>query len=204
MFDFLDDEENAISILKDDHNKLKDLFDEFEGTDSHRQRNKIIARALEILKLHAAMEEHIFYPAARSCTDSYQMDEADEEHHVAKILVAEIEGMKNSDAHYDAKFKVLAESVRHHIKEEENTIFPRVKSADLDLVALGQEMLSLRRKLMQQGVPTSPEDRMVATEQNKSPTNTRLRKNGKVAKAHKKVPAHLKGRTQDTSTGAPL
>src|SRR6185312_91445 len=126
-------------------------------TDSNRHRNKIIAQALEILKLHAAMEEHIFYPAARSCTDSLKMDEADEEHHVAKILIAEIDSMERSAEHFDAKFKVLAENVRHHIKEEESSIFPKVKSAGMDLVALGKEMLSLRRKLMQQGVPTSPE-----------------------------------------------
>lgn len=204
MFDFLDDEENAISILKDDHNKLKDLFDEFEGTDSHRLRAKIVGQALEILKLHAAMEEHIFYPAARSCADTFKMDEADEEHHVAKILVAELVGMDNTADHFDAKFKVLSENVRHHIKEEENNIFPRVKSADLDLIALGKEMLSLRRKLMQQGVPTSPEDRMVATEQPKSPTNTRVAKNGKGQM--KKIPAHKIPKGTDTSirTGAPL
>jgi hemerythrin superfamily protein len=207
MFDFLDDEENAISILKDDHNKLKDLFDEFEGTDSRRLRIKIANEAIETLKLHAAMEEHIFYPAARSCTDSFHMDEADEEHHVAKILVAELDSMDNADSHFDAKFKVLSEAVRHHIKEEESNIFPSVKSADMDLVALGQEMLSLRRRLMQKGVPKSPEERMVATEKKKSPTDTRAAANGKSAKASRKVPAHIKGHAKNhshTRTGAPL
>lgn len=201
MFDFLDDEESATSILKDDHNKLKDLFDEFEKTDSQRQRAKIVAQALEILKLHAAMEEHVFYPAARGCADSFDLDEADEEHHVAKILVAELDSMKSNDDHFDAKFKVLAESVRHHIKEEENKIFPEVKDADLDLVSLGREMLALRRKLMDQGVPKSPEERMVATEQKKSPTNTRA----KVARASKKATiASKQGRGSHTRTGAPL
>ena len=207
MFNFLDDEENAISILKDDHSKLRELFDEFEGGDSHRPRNKIVAQALEILKLHAAMEEHIFYPAARSCAESFDMDEADEEHHVVKILVAELNGMKSSDDHFDAKFKVLSEAVRHHIKEEENNIFSKVKSSDLDLVELGKEMLSLRRKLIQQGVPKSPEDRMVASEQKKRPANSH-HKAAKSTKAHKRAAhTHAKSRMNGASharTGAPL
>ena len=207
MFNFLDDEENAISILKDDHSKLRELFDEFEGGDSHRSPAKIVAQALEILKLHAAMEEHIFYPAARSCAEDFDMDEADEEHHVAKILVAELDGMRSTDDHFSAKFKVLSEAVRHHIKEEENNIFSKVKSSDLDLVVLGKEMLSLRRKLIQHGVPKSPEDRMVATEQKKSPTNSR-HKAAKSTKAHKRTAhTHAKSRMNGTSharTGAPL
>ena len=208
MFEFLDDEENAISILKDDHSKLKDLFDEFENADSHRDRTKIVSEALEILKLHAAMEEHIFYPAARSCAESFDMDEADEEHHVAKILVAELDGMKDSADHFAAKFKVLSEAVRHHIREEESNIFSKVKSSDLDLVALGKEMLSLRRRLVRQGVPKSPEERMVATEHKKSPTNSRAKavKNSKApaSKTHKGLPAHAKARINNASrrTGA--
>jgi len=84
--------------------------------------------------------------------------------------------------------------VRHHIKEEEDTIFPDIKSADMDLTAMGESMLSLRRKLLRDGMPKTPEERMVATETRKSPTNSRA----KVAKpaarakkvAHKKTASH--------------
>lgn len=175
MFDFFKDDDNAISVLKKDHNQLKELFDDFEVTDSRPQRAKIAKQALEILKLHAAMEEEIFYPAARACTDSFHVDEADEEHHVAKILVAELDAMHPADDHFDAKFKVLSEAVRHHIREEEDNIFPDVKSADIDLTAMGGSMLALRRKLMRQGMPKTPEERMVATETRKSPTNTKAK-----------------------------
>jgi len=202
MFEFLDDEENAISILKDDHDKLKELFDEFDKADTHRERTKIVSKVIEILKLHAAIEEHIFYPAARSCTESFYMDEADEEHHVAKILVAELGSMKVSADHFGAKFRVLTEAVRHHIREEENNIFPEVRDADMDLVALGKEMLSLRRKLAHQGIPKSPEERMVATEKKKSPANTR-RHSGRNAKAPKGAHAHAK-KASHIRTGAPL
>jgi len=194
LFDFFKDDDNAISVLKKDHNQLKQLFDDFEVAESRPQRAKIAKQALEILKLHAAMEEEIFYPAARACTESFHVDEADEEHHVAKILVAELDSMQPTDDHFDAKFKVLSEAVRHHIKEEEDTIFPDIKSADMDLTAMGESMLSLRRKLLRDGMPKTPEERMVATETRKSPTNSRA----KVAKpaarakkvAHKKTASH--------------
>jgi len=72
---------------------------------------------------------------------------ADEEHHVAKLLIAELENLKNGDSHRDAKFTVLAENVRHHIKEEENEVMPKAKDMRLDFKQLGAEMLRRKAKL---------------------------------------------------------
>src|SRR5690606_27729554 len=119
---------NAIRILKDDHKKVKDFFTQFESATRRSQKKKIVAQAIAALKIHAALEEDIFYPAVRKAVGKDIMTEADEEHHVAKVLIAELEEMDGSEAHYDAKFKVLAESVRHHIKEEEGKMLP--KAAD--------------------------------------------------------------------------
>ena len=80
---------------------------------------KIVREALTELKVHAAIEEEIFYPAVRKPVGKEIMNEADEEHHVAKLLIAELDVMDGSESHFDAKFHVLAENVRHHIKEEE-------------------------------------------------------------------------------------
>lgn len=178
MFEFLEDQtDNAVSLIKDDHKNLKDLFDEFEITDKSQHKTRIAQNAIKLLKLHAAMEEQIFYPAAREWVEKAYLNEAEEEHHVAKILVAEIDAIKKDHDLLEAKFTVLAESVRHHIQEEENNILPAMNSANtLDLKVLGKEMLKLRRKLMKEGFPVSPEEKMVQTRRKSASANGAKRK----------------------------
>jgi hypothetical protein len=89
------------------------------------------------------------------------MNEADEEHHVAKVLIAELDGKANND-HRDAKFTVLAESVRHHIREEETEMLPKAKELKLDFEALGQKMLDRKKQLEKNGIPVDAEHTMVA------------------------------------------
>lgn len=204
MFEFLqDDDTSAIAVLKNDHDELKDLFDQFEDSDSRREKVKIARRAIEIIKAHAEMEEKIFYPAARAVVDVEYMDEADEEHHVAKILVAELDGMQGNEDHFDAKFKVLAESLRHHIKEEEGNIFSEAKGSSLDLDAIGESMLALRRRLLKEGVPPSAEEKMVR--RGKTATNTRMTAAKVTKKKAKKAGSRrLNGRADYLRTGAPL
>jgi phosphoglycolate phosphatase-like HAD superfamily hydrolase len=110
------------------------------------------------------VEEELFYPAVRQKIEDEEgiMDEADEEHHVAKVLIAELEKMTGDEAHWDAKFKVLAESVRHHIKEEEGKVFKEAKKTEIDLDILGGQMAQLKQKLMQDGVPEDAEAKMIA------------------------------------------
>src|SRR5690349_11842065 len=105
---------DAVDLLIRDHTVVKDLFEEFEKSSSRAERKKLAARALEELKIHAALEEDIFYPAVRKKVGKDIMNEADEEHHVAKLLIAELEDLNGRGDHYDAKFKVLSENVRHH------------------------------------------------------------------------------------------
>ena len=90
------------------------------------------------------------------------MNEADEEHHVAKILIAELEEMDGRETHYDPKFTVLAENVRHHIKEEEGEVFPKAKDANIDFASLAQTMAARKATLLGQGVPPAAEAAMVA------------------------------------------
>src|ERR1700738_748687 len=117
MFDwFSGDSKDAISILKADHERVKKLFDEFQDAKSRPRKKKIVTEALTELKVHAAVEEDLFYPSVRRKLEKPMMNEADEEHHVAKVLIAELDSMSGSEDHYDAKFKVLSENVRHHIK----------------------------------------------------------------------------------------
>src|SRR5688500_17079476 len=76
------------------------------------------------------------------------MDEALEEHHAAELLIKELRKMGPKDERYRAKFKVLAEMVKHHIEEEESQILPQAEDSDLDLTELGQEAMMRKEKLM--------------------------------------------------------
>jgi hypothetical protein len=155
-------EKHAISILKKDHDTVKELFDKFEKSDSTAEKEKVITKAVIELKVHAAIEEEIFYPAVRKHVGADTMNEADEEHHVARVLIAELDVKGGGGDHRNAKFTVLAESVRHHIKEEENEMLPKAKELDIDFEALGQKMLDRKKELKENGIPKDREHAMVA------------------------------------------
>jgi len=100
------------------------------------------------LRVHAQIEEELFYPAARKATkDNDLLDEATVEHAGAKVLIAEIEAMQPGMPLYDAKITVLGEQIQHHVKEEENELFPKVREAHLDLKALGKQMAERKAEL---------------------------------------------------------
>jgi hypothetical protein len=178
MFDWMLPEKHAIAILKKDHDTVKGLFDEFEKAEKTTAKEKIIDEAVAALKIHAVIEEEIFYPTVRTHVGSKVMNEADEEHHVAKVLIAELDRGVNND-HRDAKFTVLAESVRHHITEEENEMLPKAKELDIDFEALGQRMLDRKKQLQKDGIPSDAEHAMVAK------SNGRGDSPAKAAAAHK-------------------
>jgi hypothetical protein len=161
MFDWMLPEKHAIAILKKDHDTVKGLFDDFRKAEKTAEKEKIINQALTALKIHAVLEEEIFYPTVRAHVGSKIMNEADEEHHVAKVLIAELDRGANNDHRY-AKFTVLAESVRHHIREEESDMLPKTKELDIDFEALGQQMLDRKEKLEKDGIPSDAEHAMVA------------------------------------------
>ncbi len=161
---------DAIAILKADHRKVKDLFEQFKAADSKREKGKIASEAMTELKIHTTIEEGVFYPVVRKALSKAlgkaeatdMMDEADEEHHVAKLLIAELGTMSPSDDHWEGKFTVLAENILHHVKEEEGEMFPEVLKLDLDLEALGKEMLARKEILMSGGVPEFAEQTLIA------------------------------------------
>ncbi len=154
---------DAIAMLKADHEKVKSLFDDFESTESKSEQKKIAKEAIHELKVHATIEEKLFYPAVREEMDDEEgiMEEADEEHHVAKVLIAELDKMTGEEEHWEAKFIVLAENIRHHIKEEEGEMLPEAKKTDIDFEVLGQRMWDMKQKLMRDGVPPDAEAEMV-------------------------------------------
>src|SRR5437870_687145 len=109
---------DAIALLKQDHREVEDQFKRFEqlGDNAHKQMQSIGERVIGLLSKHAAIEEELFYPAARELSEDLEEKvlESLEEHHVAKATLAELEKMSADDERYCAKFTVLMENIRHH------------------------------------------------------------------------------------------
>jgi hemerythrin superfamily protein len=141
---------DATALLRADHKEVSDLFDEFEKTKSTSKKKAIVAQVCKALTVHAQIEEEIFYPAFKAAVkDKELIPEATVEHQTLKDLIAQIEGVEPDGEIYDAKVKVLSEYVKHHVKEEQNEIFPKAKSATkLDLIALGEQLLKRKEELL--------------------------------------------------------
>ena len=147
---------DAIFILTEDHKKVKKMFTDFDklmnSEDKNQEKGALVDKICEELTLHTRIEEEIFYPAVRAAIgDDDLMDEADVEHAGAKELIAQLQEMEPGDDHYDAKVTVLGENIDHHVKEEQDEMFPKAKKAKLDLVALGAQMLERRQELQARG-----------------------------------------------------
>ena len=144
---------DALELLKNDHDEVKQLFDDYEELADDNapdgERQALAVRVCAMLTVHATIEEEILYPAARDALDDESLvDEATVEHASAKALIAEIESMKPSEPLYDAKVKVLGEYVRHHIDEEEEELLPQLADTDVDLDELGVQLLERKQELM--------------------------------------------------------
>ncbi len=139
---------NAISMLADDHKKVKKLFKDFDKLKEKgdaADKEALVEQICAELTVHAEIEEEVFYPAARDAIDDDDMmNEAEVEHASAKDLIEQLQAMDSSDPTYDAKVTVLGEYVNHHVEEEEKEMFPKVKKAKLDLEALGEEIATLK------------------------------------------------------------
>jgi hypothetical protein len=141
----------AIEMLKEDHDKVKKAFKEFEKMDREDSATlqQLVQATCEDLKVHTTLEEEIFYPAAREAIDDEDlMNEAQVEHETAKMLIEQLENMGPDDPNFHATFTVLGEYVVHHVKEEEGEMFPEVKKTDLDLEELGTRMKQRKQELM--------------------------------------------------------
>lgn len=140
---------DAIALLKADHREVAQLFKRFEKTNSNSDKRDIANAICVALKVHARLEEELFYPAAFSAVkDKRLIDEAQVEHASAKDLIAQIEAGAPGEAFYDARVKVLSEYIDHHVSEEESKIFPQCRSPKLDLQALGRTMTLRKQELM--------------------------------------------------------
>ena len=151
--------EDATRLLMTDHREVEQLFSQYEklGDDGDPDEKMLIAAQIcAALEVHTQIEEEIFYPAARGQIKQQDLlDEALVEHAAAKELVAEIKGMTSDEPLYDAKVQVLGEQVRHHVREEENELFPQVRKTSLDLQELGAQLAERKKARMAGTVPSA-------------------------------------------------
>lgn len=151
---------DAITLLKQDHKEVEQLFKKFEQASdrAHKTKRSLMDKIVRELSIHAAIEELIFYPMAREkLEDDDPVLEALEEHHIVKWTLSELERMDPEHERFDAKAKVLFEMVRHHVDEEESELFPalRDKLGRTRLAEIGEQLTQARK-----GAPTRPHPRM--------------------------------------------
>ena len=155
---------DAIALLKADHQAVADKFAAFEhlGDKAFKGKGKIVQDVIAALSVHTAIEEAILYPAARSRLDGADdmVLEALEEHHIVKWTLSELEQMMPDEERYTAKFTVLMESVRHHVSEEEKTLFPALRKVftKAELEDMGEELANAKKSAPSHPHPKSPDE----------------------------------------------
>jgi hemerythrin superfamily protein len=145
---------DAIEMLKADHEKVKELFRQYEaaGDRAYQKKKSIAEEVFTEITVHSSLEEELFYPAVKAETDKQGQElvaEAVEEHHVVAMLIEELKALDPKDERYDAKFSVLMDNVEHHIEEEEDELFPEAEDVLGDAIEdLGAQMKERKGQLM--------------------------------------------------------
>ena len=144
---------DAFELLKADHKKVNELFDQLEAATGKAKLN-VFNQIKTELELHTHIEEKIFYPALEKPEETHDLTlEAYEEHKMVKTLLTKLSGARTADDEWQAQAKVLRENVEHHVDEEENELFDKADDvlSDEEIEALGQQMEA--EKARQQGRP---------------------------------------------------
>ena len=151
---------DAIVLLKDEHKQIKKTFSDFEkaGEKAFAEKGKLVDRMIELLTVHTYIENEVMYPRVRELLPEVEDDvlESYEEHHVADVLCLELSVMKPDSDRFVAKTTVLIENVTHHVDEEEQDWFPKVREglSRKQLQEIGARMIELREKAPR--TPTQP------------------------------------------------
>ncbi|WAC74216.1 hemerythrin domain-containing protein [Roseateles sp. SL47] len=140
---------DAITLLRADHKKVNELFEQFKKTRSAAKKKQIVSQICLELTVHAQIEEEILYPEVQAALkDKEMVPEARVEHQSVKDLITAVEGVEPDGEDYEAKITVMGEWVKHHVKEEQNEMFPKVKKSRLDLVEMGERLQQRKEALL--------------------------------------------------------
>jgi hypothetical protein len=137
----------AVEMLLEDHHRVHELLKRFERADGDGQRARIARRALSEIKLHNAVEEQVFLPAMREALgEDFSIRFTMEEHHLEQLLIDELERLEPHHEVFEAKFLVLADNVRRHMRDEEDHILTLSEGVGLDMMRLGAAMAAYRQR----------------------------------------------------------
>lgn len=139
---------NAIALLEADHKVVSALFKQYEKATKATEKKDVVTKICHELSIHAQVEEEIFYPQVKTALkDTELVPEATVEHATLKDLIAQVEGKEPTGEMFDAKIIVMSEYVKHHVKEEEEEMFPKAKKTNLDMEKIGMEILQRKEEL---------------------------------------------------------
>ncbi|MEO5689822.1 MAG: hemerythrin domain-containing protein [Burkholderiaceae bacterium] len=140
---------DAIVLLKADHKRVADLYEQYDKTRSTAKKKSLVATICLELSVHAQVEEEIFYPAVKAALkDKEMVPEAQVEHATLKELIAQVKDKEPDGEMFDAKVKVMSEYTKHHVKEEHAEMFPKARKSKLDMKALGAQIAARKKALM--------------------------------------------------------
>jgi hemerythrin superfamily protein len=141
---------NATELLKEQHDEVKDLFEQFEASEEQAEQREIFIQIADALSAHATIEEKIFYPSVKVKDTEDLLREALEEHLAAKRVIADLLELDASDETFEPKVKVLQEQIEHHVEEEEGELFAKVRKlfTKEELEVMGSEMERMFEELM--------------------------------------------------------
>ena len=144
---------NPVQMILDDHERVRQLFQQFQQADDEQRKQQIADQVLMELTVHANLEEEIFYPAMRQkasgSEDQQMVQEAYQEHSEARALIQQLQGMQASDPQFTTLFQQLQQDIEHHVQEEETEMLPKAQEELSDQMdRLGQEMAARKQQLM--------------------------------------------------------
>lgn len=144
-------QKDAIQLLKADHREVEKLFRDFQKASGEDRKTQLARKICMELMIHTQVEEELVYPVSREfLKDDEIVNEAVVEHQAAKDLIEQIQGMDASDDMFDAKVQVLQEQIEHHVEEEEKEYFPKLQKTDMDLKAIGEQIMRRKKELQSQ------------------------------------------------------
>jgi hemerythrin superfamily protein len=141
--------QDATTLLIEDHKLVDGLFKAYENALTKTIKKKLVSQICMELSVHTQLEEEIFYPAVKKALKDHELvPEATVEHETLKSLIAQVEGVEPDGEMFDARIKVLCEYVEHHVKEEQEEMFPKAKATQLDMKELGGQIAARKQELM--------------------------------------------------------
>jgi hemerythrin superfamily protein len=140
---------DAIALLRADHRKVSTLFAEYARSDAPPRKKALVKEICTELSVHAQIEEELFYPAAKLAMGDHELiPEALVEHASLRALIAAVENTEPGGEDFEARMQVLGEYVTHHVREEQNEMFPKAKATSLDLTELGARLAERKAVLL--------------------------------------------------------